>query len=355
MRAHTRFVLLGALLSVPVSASAQDTAVPVEEIQKVAEPEAEDVPKEGWTLKLRFGGNFNLTDARNFVGSEDGTTVQIGLIFEGSAFFKAGQHHWNNELSIQHNQTLTPQLDRFVKSFDLLDFKSTYIYKLKNPEWLGPFARFALQTPVLPFDVVRVDPFQVVDEAGNDLSGVVASGDTFELTGAFEPLQLRQSIGLFGDPIKEQAFNLEFQVGFGVQEIIAREGFSIQDEAEDSDLDGDGTADGILITARELTSVLDLGVEAEVRMQGDIVKDTVYWNFLANAFWAGTTYSFDSGEFGSGDFADQMNLKLKGAIGVKLAEWLEAEYTLNVIRQPAILDEFQVQNGFQLVVTYALL
>jgi hypothetical protein len=265
------------------------------------------------------------------------------VLVAGNAFFKSGQHHWNNELSIQHNQTLTPQLDRFVKSFDLLDFKSTYIYKLKNPDWLGPFGRFALQTPLLPFDVVRVDPFIIQDEAGNDLSGTVAPGDGFELTGGFEPLQLRQSVGVFGDPVKEQAFNFEFQVGAGVQQIIARDGFSIQDE--------DDSADTTIITVREIESVVEVGAEAEVRFHGQIVKDVFYYNFLTNAFWA----PYSTTDRDRSEFADQINLKIQAAVGVVVTDWLEAEYTLNVIRQPQVLDDFQVQNGFQLVVSYNLL
>jgi len=340
--------LLLAGLGVPDAVLAQEEeAVPVEDIRDtIDEADVEDdEPKEGWTVTLRLGGNFNLTDTRNFVGSEDGTTVQIGLLFEANAFLRAGQHRWNNELSIQHNQTLTPQLDRFVKSFDLLDLKSTYIYKLKKPDWLGPFGRFALQTPVLPFDVVRVDPFQITnEETGNELtSGPVAPGDGFEITSFFEPLQLRESVGVFGDPVQEQAIKFEFQVGAGLQQIIARDGFAIQDE--------DTSGDVIQISVREIESVLEFGAEAETRFRGDIIEDVFYWNFLANAFWAPVSTTDRPND----DFEDQINLKLKGAIGVAVTDWLEAEYTLNVIRQPQVLDDFQVQNGFQLVLNYALL
>lgn len=339
-------LVVTAALAVATSARAQEEeAVPVEDIKKSVDLEGdeEEAPKEGWTITLRLGGNFNLTDTRSFVGSEDGTTVQIGFLLGGNAFLRSGQHRWNNELSIQHNQTLTPQLDRFVKGFDLLDFKSTYIYKLKRPEWLGPFGRIALQTPLLPFEIVRIDPFVVQDEAGNALSGTVAPGSGFEITGAFEPLQLRQSVGLFGDPVNEQAFKFQFQVGAGVQQILARDGFSIQDE--------DDSADTLLITVREIESVVEVGAEAEVRFNGEIVKDVFYYNFLTNAFWA----PYSSSDRDRSEFADQINLKIKAAIGVVVTEWLEAEYTLNVIRQPQVLDDFQIQNGFQLVLSYNLL
>jgi hypothetical protein len=335
-----------AALAVPAPAWAQEEeAVPVEDIKESVEgaEEEEEEPKDGWRVKLRLGGNFNLVDTRNFVGSENGTTVQIGVLIAGSAFFRSGQHRWNNELTIQHNQTLTPQLDRFVKGFDLFDFKSTYIYKLRNPDWLGPFGRFSLQTPLLPFEVVRIDPFIIQDEAGNALSGTVAPGNGFEITGAFEPLQLRQSAGLFGEPVQEQAFNFQFQAGVGVQQIIARDGFSIQDE--------DDSGDTLLITVREIESVVEVGAEAEVRFEGDIVKDVFYYNFLGNAFWA----PYSTTDRDRSDFEDQINLKVRAAIGVVVTKWLEAEYTLNVIRQPQVLDDFQIQNGFQLVLSYNLL
>lgn len=337
-------LIASALLAVASTARAQEEeAVPVEDIKKALEGDGEEEQKEGWSVSLRLGGNFNLTNTQNFVGSQDGTTVQIGLLVAADAFLKSGQHHWNNELSIQHNQTLTPQLDRFIKSFDLIDFKSTYIYKLQNPDWLGPFGRFALQTPLLPFDLVRVDPFIVQDEAGNALSDTVAPGDGFELTGGFEPLQLRQSLGVFGDPIQTQEFNFEFQAGAGIQQILARDGFAIQDE--------DGSGDPLIITVREIESVVEVGAEAEVRVNGQIVKDVFYYNFLANAFWA----PYSSTDRDRDDFEDQLNLKIQAAVGVVVTDWLEAEYTLNVLRQPQVLDDFQVQNGFQLVLSYNLL
>ncbi len=320
----------------------EEEATSVEDIEKSLDEEEEQ--KDGWTLTLKLGGNFNLNDSQNVIGSDDGLTIQFGLLLGANARFKKGQHRWNNELVIQHNQTLTPQIDRFVKSFDLFDLRTMYIYKLKSVEWLGPYVRFAMQTPLLPGYAVRAEETEVIrfDEDGEtELEReTIGSGDEISLTGAFEPLQLRESAGLFGDPIDEQEIRLAFQIGFAVQQIIARDGSIISNE------------DGNVIETTRIESLNDLGAEAELALRGEIVKDVLNYRFVSNVFWAAVTSS-DREELQ--EFENQINLRILAGIGVAITEWMNLEYSLNVIRQPQVLNEFQVQNGLQLLFEYNVL
>ena len=87
-------------LAAPFAAFAQDKEkVASEELEKKAlaeRKEGEDAPKDGWevTGKLGFSGSF--TNARNFVGAEEGTTIQLGIMLGIDTMFRDGQHGWEN-------------------------------------------------------------------------------------------------------------------------------------------------------------------------------------------------------------------------------------------------------------------
>ncbi|MEM1024335.1 MAG: hypothetical protein AAF627_06585 [Myxococcota bacterium] len=335
------FTLLASALSGP--ALAQQVFTPDDELKKKIKDDAEVEEGKGpWSSTLKLGLTFVFTDAQNVVGTDDGTTLTFGLLAKATLDYAKGPHRWTNSFSITENVQRTPQLAQFVKTFDLLDFKSLYIYKLNKPSWLGPFARFTLQTPVFEGEIIRSDPFQVrrVDAAGDELEAAdpLQTQTSVGITGAFEPLQLRESVGLFADPYKTEPVNIEIEAGVGAQQIIVRDGLVVADEA-----------DGV-ITLQELESIQEFGGELELSIFGDIVKDVLTYDFSANAYVPAVSN-------GTQDFSfeDSVNIKIAGLLSVAVADWLAFEYTLNVIRQPRVLEAFQVQNGVNLALTFDLI
>jgi len=324
-------------------ALAQEVFTPDDDLKKQITDDAEpDEEKGPWSSNLKLGLTFVFVDAQNVVGSDDGTTLNFGLIAKGTLNYKKGQHRWTNSLGITENVQRTPQLGEFVKTFDLLDFKSLYIYKLKKPSWLGPYARFTLQSPVFEGEIIRAQPFQIerIDPAGN----VIEEADPQQtqtsvgITGAFEPLQLRESVGLFADPYKTEPLNIEIEAGVGAQQIVVRDGVVVASEA-----------DGV-VTLQELESIQEFGGELELSIFGEIVKEVLTYDVSANAYVpAVSTGTQDL------SFSDSINLKIAGLLSVAVADWLAFEYSLNVIRQPRVLDAFQVQNGVNLALTFDLI
>ncbi|NJK88961.1 MAG: DUF3078 domain-containing protein [Myxococcales bacterium] len=350
------FVLLG---SSPARAQ-DDEAVPVEEVKKglAAAQAAEEA--EGWKITGSLGATFNLGYADQFVGIEDGTSLQLGGLLGFVARLKDGSHRWNNELSFNTQWTRTPQLDRFVKSLDLLELKSTYIYLLQNPPWLGPYVRGALLTSVFPGELVRADDqFQILEQNVDgdqiNLRPSRPGRETVHLTDSFEPLQLRLSTGAYGDPIKSLPFNLEFQVGVGAQAVLLHSGgrIFVEETTPDPTPTDPNDNENPIVTVRDLpSSTIDGGVEAELLIFGELVKDRLRWRAIANLFWA--TFGDTADRF-EGDFANQLNQKYNGELSLSLNKWLEAKYTATLLRQPQVLRKLQTQMGLAVVFTYSIL
>ncbi|MAE69992.1 MAG: hypothetical protein CME06_05935, partial [Gemmatimonadetes bacterium] len=169
----------------------------------VTKAKASEELVDGWSrgLELGFTGSFNHSD--HVVGAPDGSTVQFGVVLSGNADLVQGAQEWENELKLQHTQSKSPALDRFVKSVDQLDLQTTYLYHMTSPDWFGPFARASLSTSVLKGYEVRTSDTDVrrVDEDGTVTDVVVPAENDIDLTGAFEPMLLKETVGVFADPI----------------------------------------------------------------------------------------------------------------------------------------------------------
>lgn len=330
---------------------AQDVTSADDEVKALKEVSEED--EDGWDVKLKLGGTFNVTDSRNVVGAEEGTAVSFGLVFEGSANLTAGQHRWRNRLKLQESQSLTPPIDRFVKSFDLLEIETLYIYKLKNPEWLGFFGRATLQTPILDGYLVRPEDVLISVDGGPPTVSRLEAGENsqaIDLTSAFEPLQLRQIAGAYADPVKEPAFNLEGELGVGFQETVTQSGFVLAESTEGPDPDSPDPANPVTLEQLNLTTLEDtaeFGAELELRIFGTLIQEEVLKYTLTSNVFIPIVEFEDTGR----DFGDTINFKLNAGLALKLTDYLSAEYTLNLIRQPQITTDLQVQNAFVLALT----
>ena len=358
-------------VSVSGSAWAQATGndIATEELQKKALTKTSTTVPDGWKVTAKVGGTFNVTDARNVVGAVEGTAIQLGATIGVNADYKYNQHTWENSLSIQEAFTRTPPPDDdtpspLVKSLDTLDLLSTYIYRFNDPDWLGPFVQLKLNTQVFATSVEPVDPVTVIrngDEA-NQQAGVTQ----VDVTEPFEPLLLRQTAGLFGRPYESDEFTLDFKIGIGAQEVIARGGAVL--EANTGETADNGEA---IYRLQDIEDTFDLGLEGSVAGKGILIKDVLTWNASFVAFvpfvTVGDVPKVDDngvpvvegeGEDATPVFLDtfeRVALEFNGALSLKLTKYVSVDYTLLVRRFPQIRDAFQVQNALQVTLTMDLL
>jgi hypothetical protein len=290
---------------------------------------------DGWSPGLALGVTFNLVDSRSVVGQQEGTTFILGAAIDASLDFNQDIHEWRNSLKASAGTTRTPTIDEFLKSDDGLAFETIYLLHLL--EEFGPFARFALDTQMFPGMDVRAAS---VDYAVANLDGTTTAlrGRRLELTDPFAPLNLRESLGVFYQPFREEQINLEARAGLGALETIAAGNLAVDDDAETA-----------AVEVKELDDSFMVGGEAVVNVWG-FFDETKYVSYTAGL---GVLIPFVTSELPPGDdrsLIELTNVEGNAGLNVKLFDWASLGYRLVVSRQPLLVDQWQVQNNLLLTI-----
>ncbi|MEO0459676.1 MAG: hypothetical protein AAF219_02445 [Myxococcota bacterium] len=307
------------------TAFAQETVGADEELRDRALLQ-DDVP-DGWRLSLKLGASFSLVDSRAWVGSVEGSAFQLGGLLETNANYRSGPWESDTLLIVQHSQTRAPPLDRFVKSNDTLELVNFLFYSFDSPDWAGAYLRLSLNTQVLAGDYVASDTATVLvpDGAGGSTAETVDADSPFELTKPFEPLTLRQTAGLFANPVVEKALTIKLRAGVGAQETITRDGFVVADDETTAEIE-----------LAALSSLTQLGVEGDLSATGELQEGVLSWLAAANIF-----APFVSSD---GDADNGPNVDLRVGLSAKLSSWLSLDYLFQARRVPQVVDDWQRQN-----------
>ena len=297
--------------------------------------------KDGHKGKLTVGATGSANSSSNVVGAADGTSVQIGILVQGSSKLTSGQHTIETEGRLQHAQTRTPVLPVFVKSTDVLEGQSTWMYSLASIPWIGPFARLKLSTQAFSSEDVRPGDVTVEREAvdGTKTTEQVTAETPTPTTSFFEPLILNQTAGMFANPISRKKLTLKAKLGAGAQQIIARDGYAVASFDDKTKT----------VKLRQLETSLQAGGEFELQAEGAI-SDNTSWTAKANFFQP--LYSNATRKLSG---LDALQTDVSAALSVKLSSWAKLDYVLNVRRIPLVLEEWQVQHGLMLTTGFNLL
>ena len=292
--------------------------------------EPDEKTPEGWSFRLSLGSTGSFNHSRRVVGSADGSTFALGAIIKGGADCIHRQHVWENSLSLNAATSRTPNVDSFIKSQDDLQISSTYLYRLKNLAWFGPFVRLRMNTQI--FNGYDISSAAVVvrriQRNGLVLDAAVDAQRRIGLTAPFEPIRLRESAGIFANPLEKKELTVKAKAGLGAQHIIVRDGYTVTDDVSTPELE--------LVQLEDAT---EGGAELEFQASGLLVEN-VTWDAKLNLFFPVLTT-------GNSDFdgLEALNTDFSGKISVRLAKWASLDYVLTVKRIPLILNVWQVQNG----------
>ncbi len=341
-----RATIVGCVGLCTASAGAQDPPAPPPQVTdaeagptmegEIVAPEGTDESKRkmGWSPGIAIGATFNLVNTQSVVGQPDGTTLNIGGGLDASLEFNEGMHEWRNMLLAAAGTTRTPAIDEFVKTNDGLAFES--IYLIHVIESFGPFARFGLNTQMFPATDIRP---AAVDYVVKNVDGTTTNftGRRLALTGPFEPLTLRESLGVFWQPLRSDRISLETRVGFGAIETFAS-GLAVTDDSATPELEVTELDDSYMIGGEGVLNV---------------------WGFFDNdkriSYIAGVTVlaPFVTSTLPEGDdrnLGELINFEGVAGLNAKLFDWAAVSYRLNVTRQPLLIDEFQISNMLLLTI-----
>jgi hypothetical protein len=337
----TACALSAAMASMTSTASAADPAKPdyVPDIEKPpAAPPKDEKKPEGFEPRLTAGATLSLIDMRSVVGQTDGLTVNFGIKFDAGLDYRRGKHEWRSSLTMGEGLTRTPVLGEFVKSKDDLFIESIYLFHVLP--WVGPFARASLQTSMFRGSDVRPAPttYLILDENGATRAIV---GKQLSLSDPFRPLTLKQSLGAFIQPVAHEKLNVEVRLGGGARETLADEQLAVSDDDKTPEIE-----------VKELVNVYQAGVELNASAWGDLLDKRVSYRVSAEVMTP-LVYS----DLPAGDQRGSIaltNIDFGATLSFKLVEWASLDYELKAIRQPQLIDKFQVQNSLLFTLGVAL-
>jgi len=294
----------------------------------------------GWHPMLKASGTMAFSHAKNVVGTDDGATWNLGLAVNGGLDWRHGQGHvWENLLAYQLTYTKTPLLEDFVKSLDNLDFRSTYMYEIQKVDWLGPFVSFRLITALLPGYLLRPGErtLKKIDVEATETTETLAASTRLDLTGSFAPMTLRESAGLFVNPVTKKVFDSQARLGVGAWEVFTRDGWAL-----DSDADG-------ILTVKQMQDSVQMGGEFEMAAKGVLATGV---NYGARVGFMQPLYHNAETDL---EGLELINQEYEATLGVKLAEWASLDYAFKAFKYPLIVDRLQVSNSLLLTVTASIL
>lgn len=333
----TQGALIGAaLVAMTGVASAQvDPEVFDEQVQK----DAEDAKKKdkGWVAFIDLGASLALSSNAAVPGKPDGMSLTLGASVATGVSYMAGIHDWRNKLALQLAFTQTPVIpDQFVKTADSLNLSSAYY--LRFVDWVGPFARFGLDTTMLSGRDVRAAESTFVTTR-LDGTTETATGLTLSLTDPFQPLTMKQSLGAFIRPYQEKEADVEFRLGFGAREVFADGQFVVADNVDTPEVE-----------VSELKSYVQVGAELAAEINGSLWDGKASYGLNAEAM---IPFVADLPAGDDRSMLDLTNLEFGARLSFKLVEWASLGYEFKAVKQPQLQEDWQVQNNLLLTFGYS--
>jgi hypothetical protein len=310
---------------------------------------------DGWDWKLNNGATFSLGDNRNVIGQAPGTTVTLGIKFDGATVYNHGKHELRNQLSLGASLTRTTIVPEFIKSADTFSLDSIYLYRLID--WVGLFGRVALETQM--FRSVDVRPadftFQITRPDGTVemVSGGEGDLHRLSLSEPFRPLLVKQSIGPFARLLEKENINLELRAGAGAHETVADNQLVLNDNV---------VLTPKIVEVRELFGVYQVGLEFVASVWGELSSKRVSYRagvevmvpVLHNDLLPQQLAAIEPGLMEQPPALALTNIDILAKLSVKLVEWASLDYEFKVKRQPQLLNEFQIQNNLLLTLGLTL-
>ncbi|MFO0751320.1 MAG: DUF3078 domain-containing protein [Myxococcota bacterium] len=320
--------LAASVVTASASAAPDPKILPTEgEIKKLKEEVKAEDP---WDPSLVFGLNIALATSNDVVGQADGLSLTAGLNIQGGLNYTQGAIDWRNTLKLNELYTRTPVLDELVKSGDLFEYESI-LYYLASKIW-GPFVSFKLDTALLKGFDVRPAPVDYTLDGLPYKTGV----DRTKLTDSFQPLALKEAVGAFVNTVTGDDLSVNIRAGFGAAETFAKGGKVLADDG--------GTP---AIELASLADVIQAGAVVGVEAHGDL--DEKHVTYTAHAEVLFPIINDDPDNRG---VIDLTNIDVGARLSFKLFSFATLDYELKVMRQPQLVDAWQISNSLLLNFTY---
>lgn len=290
----------------------------------------------GWYHNVAVAAGLSFSTSNRVVGQEDGATTTISLNVNYDADLFRGQHEFQNTLSVTQALTRTPLVDQFVKSGDELFEEAIYYYHLRNAPWFGPFARASIRTALFKGFDVPADTTDYLVTRNNGTTAERLERDRLQLTRNFGPTTLKQSLGVFAEPSNDPALTIDVRLGFGARETFADGNFVIADDDATPEVD-----------VTELSDFAQVGAEAALVMTGTTPSGDVTYG----ASFEMLVPFYDSTDDSDLNAWESTNYEAGANLAFIISNWVNVGYQFGALKEPQLLDEWQVTNQLLLTIT----
>lgn len=290
----------------------------------------------GWDAHLSLGASASLSSSHKVLGQADGETYTLTFQLNSGLDYINGDHEWRNTFKMAQTVARTPAIDDFIKTSDIIAFESLYLWMIPSARWMGPFARFQLNTSMFPTYDVRAGDVSYVAKDGSP----VRFADKLRIGGPFEPLTLKETLGMFARPIKRKDLSVEFKAGFMARQTFVRgnDNYVVDDDDKTPEVE---------------VTILDNAYQAGPSL-GVLAKGMTYGNKITYYFDAETMLPVVNDYDGPLNTAELTNIAIEAGLSVKVFAWMSVDYVFRFIREPQLLDANQVQNNVLLTFTYTV-
>ncbi len=337
MRTMVAVALVAGMLW-PGMALAEDV-VDKDLVQTKEASEAADDQADGWHFHLDLSGSFNLSHNRAVVDKPSGVSIALGGGFGTGLLFLSGPHEWSLSLGWKFGLARTPDLGTMTKSQDEFFLQTRYLYSFPKVKWLGVFAKFRMESALLPGWVVVLTD---TDVTSLNYWGTVVdshsyvSGDKVNLTSSFSPLLLKEKAGLMATPVDRKEVKVQVDLGLGSHQLVLfDDNFRIADDS--------GTPEMELRLLRPYTQI---GVAMEARISGTPheVLEYAAGAALMQPFYTSIDSTLEGGEL--------LNVRIDGLLRFKLVKYVMLDLTLDARHYPLVVDKWQVTTNLLITFHY---
>lgn len=267
-----------------------------------------------------IGGGISLASQSNVTGVADRTELTPSFYFDLIARFSPGKHYlygrFNSEEAFKQEDW-----DHFEKNTDFVRVDTLYAYRLL--EFLGPYARFGLDTTLFPGFLYFDTDTTVETDKGAKYNGV----DVFRISDPFFPLTLKPGAGLRFNTLPSTWINLWALVGVG----------------------GRFTFTGNTFKDADLSDTPEFEVAAVDSFRSYGLETTVVLNFALTR-WVNANTEFEG--FVPFDDFEHPTLRWDNNIGLRITSFISVNYIYRMKYEPELNEELQHDHQVQLRASY---
>ncbi len=274
---------------------------------------------------------FSYSHSSSRSGTSDGNYLQIEGRFKNSLHYLKSIHDWSTSLFLTESYSMSPALeDRWIKSKDLLQFESRYLYNFAT--WSGIYAHARLQSSIFKgLDIHENEKTYELRNADNSKREELKASE-INISEPFLPLFVQENLGLFATIVHDPRFSLETRAAASFRQNFADGQKVLLEENKDR------------IIIRDLKSYYQIGPLAGTSIGGKIWEDNISYSIGIDAMWP----ALQSPAAADRSFVDSLNIEGGGNIGYKLNKWFLLSYEYSTKRLPDILEKFQQEHAVHL-------